>query len=110
VAALKDTAYENRIRQMTLDLRNRTTKELSALGYDVIPSEANFFMVNVGRDVAPVAEEFKKRGVLVGRKFPPMNDWLRVSVGTEPEMAKFMAAFKELFPAGGVRAKAGTGD
>jgi hypothetical protein len=34
-----------------------------------------------------------------------MNDWLRVSVGTEPEMAKFMAAFKELFPKGGVKTK-----
>jgi hypothetical protein len=35
-----------------------------------------------------------------------MNNWLRVSIGTEPEMDKFMAAFKELFPAGGVKATA----
>ncbi|MCI0389694.1 MAG: aminotransferase class I/II-fold pyridoxal phosphate-dependent enzyme [Acidobacteria bacterium] len=109
VAALKDTAYENKIRQMTIALRDRTTKELSTWGYEVIPSEANFFMVNVGRDVSPVAEEFRKRGVLVGRKFPPMNNWLRVSVGTEPEMVKFIAAFKELFPAGGHKAKAESG-
>jgi hypothetical protein len=34
-----------------------------------------------------------------------MNDWLRVSVGTEPEMVKFMAAFKEMFPKGGVKTK-----
>jgi histidinol-phosphate aminotransferase len=90
-------------------LRNKTTKELTNWGYEVIPSEANFFMVNVGRDVTPVAEEFRKRGVLVGRKFPPMNNWLRVSVGTEPEMVKFMAAFKEIFPAGGQKIKAETG-
>jgi histidinol-phosphate/aromatic aminotransferase/cobyric acid decarboxylase-like protein len=62
-------------------------------------------MVNVGRDITPVIEEFRKRGILVGRKFPPMNDWLRVSVGTESEMGKFMAAFKEIFPKGGVKSK-----
>jgi histidinol-phosphate aminotransferase len=105
VAALKDTAYENKIRQMTVALRSRTTKELSDWGYEVIPSETNFFMVDVGRDVTPVAEEFKKRGVLVGRKFPPMNNWLRVSVGTEPEMVRFMAVFKEVFPKGGIKTK-----
>jgi histidinol-phosphate aminotransferase len=60
-------------------------------------------MVNVGKDVTAVAEEFKKRKVLVGRKFPPMNNWLRVSVGTGPEMARFISSFKEIFPAGGVK-------
>ena len=110
VAALKDTAYENKVRQMTIALRNKTTKELTTWGYEVIPSEANFFMVNVGRDVVPVAEEFQKLNILVGRRFPPMNNWLRVSIGTEPEMDKFMAAFKQIFPSGGIKAKAETGD
>lgn len=103
VAALKDMAYEKKIKQMTIELREKTIGGLRGWGYEVIPSETNFFMVNVGKDVTAVAEEFKKRKVLVGRKFPPMNNWLRVSVGTEPEMARFMAAFKELFPAGGVK-------
>ncbi len=103
VAALKDTAYEKKIKQMTIELRERTIKDLRGWGYEVIPSETNFFMVDVGKDVTVVAEDFKKRKVLVGRKFPPMNNWLRVSVGTEPEMARFTAAFKEMFPAGGVK-------
>jgi histidinol-phosphate/aromatic aminotransferase/cobyric acid decarboxylase-like protein len=38
-----------------------------------------------------------------------MNNWLRVSIGTEPEVARFVAAFKELFPSGGIKAKAETG-
>jgi len=66
VAALKDTAYESKIKQMTITLRNQTTKGLTDWGYEVIPSEANFFMVNVGRDITPVIEDFKNRGVLVG--------------------------------------------
>ena len=103
VAALKDTAFEKKVKQMTIDLREKTARDLRAFGYEVIPSETNFFMVNVGRDVVGVAEDFKKRKVLVGRKFPPMNNWLRVSIGTEPEMARFMAAFKEIFPAGGIK-------
>lgn len=103
VAALKDTAYEKRIKHITIDLRERTIKDLRGWGYEVIPSETNFFMVDVGKDVTAVQEDFKKRKILVGRKFPPMNNWLRVSVGTEPEMVRFIAAFKELFPAGGIK-------
>jgi histidinol-phosphate aminotransferase len=103
VVALRDAAYEKKIKQMTIDLREKNIRELRGWGYEVIPSETNFFMVNVGKDVTAVAEDFKKRMVLVGRKFPPMNNWLRVSVGTEPEMARFMAAFKEMFPAGGIK-------
>jgi histidinol-phosphate aminotransferase len=110
VAALKDTAYENKIKQMTIALRDRTTKELIAWGYEVIPSEANFFMVHVGRDVSGVAEDFRKRDILIGRKFPPMNNWLRVSVGTEPEMNRFTAAFREIFPKGGIKAKPDAGE
>jgi histidinol-phosphate aminotransferase len=55
-------------------------------------------MVNIKKDVTPVGEEFLKKGVVVGRKFSPMNEWMRVSVGTEEEMNTFMKAFKELFP------------
>jgi len=66
----------------------------------VIPSEANFFMVHIRRDVVPVIEEFQKKNVAVGRPFPPMVQHLRVSIGTESEMSRFMAAFKEIFPPG----------
>jgi histidinol-phosphate/aromatic aminotransferase/cobyric acid decarboxylase-like protein len=37
--------------------------------------------------------------VAVGRPFPPMTKHMRVSVGTEEEMDRFMKAFKEIFPA-----------
>src|SRR5687767_2284695 len=49
VAALKDTAGAERVRTATLRLRERTTAELEKLGYRVLPSETNFFMVNVRR-------------------------------------------------------------
>lgn len=98
VAALKDTASQAHIKKMTLDLRKKTTTELTSLGYSVIPSEANFFMVHVKRPVQGVIEEFRSRGVLVGRPFPPMLEHLRVSIGTAEEMGRFMVAFKQIFP------------
>jgi histidinol-phosphate aminotransferase len=98
VAGLADTAAQAKVRLLNTELRTKTTKELESLGYPVIPSQTNFFMVQIDKDVTQVGAEFKKRGVLVGRPFPPMTKHLRVSVGSAEEMGRFMTAFKELFP------------
>jgi histidinol-phosphate aminotransferase len=99
VAALRDTESQAQVKRITIDLRNKATTELEAMGYPVIPSQTNFFMVAIRREVQPVIAEFRKKGVLVGRPFPPMTQHLRVSVGTADEMRRFMSAFKEIFPA-----------
>jgi histidinol-phosphate aminotransferase len=96
VAALKDTESQATVKKLTLDLRKKTTSDLEGLGYAVIPSETNFFMVHLKRPVQPVIAEFQKKGVLVGRPFPPMLTHLRVSIGTADEMSRFMVAFKEI--------------
>ena len=96
VAALADTASQAQVKKVTLDLRKKTTSELKSLGYDVIPSEANFFMVHLRRPVMPVIEEFRKQKVLVGRPFPPLVEHLRVSVGTTDEMDRFLTSFKAI--------------
>ena len=98
VAALKDTASQASIKKMVIDLRKKTTSELHAHGYETIPSETNFFMVNIGREIQPVIQEFLAKKVQVGRPFPPMTTHMRVSIGTADEMAQFMSAFKEIFP------------
>jgi histidinol-phosphate aminotransferase len=96
VAALKDTAALTATRTTILDLRKKTTAELTDLGYKVIPSETNFFMVDIRRPVGPVIQDFRRRQILVGRPFPPMLQHLRVSVGTDDEMQRFLAAFKQV--------------
>jgi histidinol-phosphate aminotransferase len=53
-------------------------------------------MVNMKRPIVPLIDEFKKKGVLVGRAFPPMNEHLRISVGTADEMSRFMVAFRDI--------------
>jgi histidinol-phosphate aminotransferase len=99
VASLKDTAGQAEVKRKTIDLRKKTTSELEAYGYSVIPSETNFFMVSIGREIQPVIDEFRAKKVLVGRPFPPMTTHMRVSIGTAAEMDQFMKAFKEIFPA-----------
>jgi histidinol-phosphate aminotransferase len=105
VAALKDTDSQAHVKKVTLELRKKTMSDLNALGYATIPSETNFFMVHIKRPVQPVIDEFKKKGVLVGRPFPPMLEHLRVSIGTPDEMDRFMVAYKQIFTASSVGSK-----
>src|SRR5580765_6139237 len=98
-AALADTASQASVKKMVTDLRKKTTSELNAYGYETIPSETNFFMVNIGREIQPVIQEFLAKKVQVGRPFPPLPTHMPVSIGTADEMAQFMTAFKEIFPA-----------
>ncbi len=96
-ASIKDVETEAKVRAETLRLRNRATKQMTEWGFEVIPSETNFFMVRTGRPVQEVRAAFREETVAVGRPFPPMLDWLRVSVGTEDEMDRFDAAFRKIF-------------
>jgi len=100
VAALEDNESEKWVRDTTIALRDATANELRNQGFEVIPSETNFFMVHTGRPAAEVRAEFRKHDVAVGRDFPPMLDYLRVSIGTEEEMKRFMTAWNEIFPDG----------
>jgi histidinol-phosphate/aromatic aminotransferase/cobyric acid decarboxylase-like protein len=99
VASLKDTASQEDVKRKVVALRSKTSNDLKAYGYDVIPSETNFIMVGIGRQVQPVIEEFRQKEILVGRPFPPMLEHMRVSIGTPEEMDRFMVAFKQIFPA-----------
>jgi len=97
-ASIADTAAQAKVKALNIEVRNKTVAELKAHGYEVLPSDANFFMVGIHKTVQEVSPEFRKRDVYVGRPFPPMNQHLRVSVGTADEMRRFMVAFKEIFP------------
>ena len=96
VASLKDTQRQEWVKRQTIELREKARRDLQALGYATIPSDANFFMVHLKRPVVPVIDEFRKRGVLVGRPFPPLNESLRVSIGTPEEMQRFHVAFRDI--------------
>jgi histidinol-phosphate aminotransferase len=86
------------------DTRRWLCQELQKDGRRYIPSEANFVMIDVGGDVRPVIDAFRKKNILVGRKFPSMPNWLRISIGTQNEMATFVAGLREIVPAAAARA------
>ncbi len=97
LASLGDQDRVADCRMRILSTRSRVTAQLKAKGFRVLDSQANFFMVDTGGDVKLNIEEFKRRGILVGRRFPSMANWLRVTVGTDDEMSAFVSAFEEIF-------------
>jgi histidinol-phosphate/aromatic aminotransferase/cobyric acid decarboxylase-like protein len=66
---------------------------LKQKGLSYIDPQANFVMIDVGRDVREVGPAMAQRGVAVGRPFPPLDHMLRVTIGTDQEMAKFREVF-----------------
>ncbi len=99
VASLSDPDLVPRQRKVLNDTRKWFVSELAKRGLRTMPSEANFVMVDVGGDVAPVIEAFRARKILVGRRFPSLPSWLRVTVGRREELAAFLAALPEIVPA-----------
>jgi len=104
LASLSDQENVAACRAKFISTRNWLCSELKKDGRAFTNSQANFIMIDVGTDVHPIVEQFAKRKILVGRRFPSMNTWLRVSIGKQPEMESFLAALREIVPAGGMKA------
>jgi histidinol-phosphate aminotransferase len=96
LASLKDTAYVDRGRKLNSEVRKSVYAELDTLGYRYIPSQANFMMIDLRKEVRPVIGEFYRREVEVGRPFPALPNFLRVTIGTSAQMKSFMTAFREV--------------
>ena len=73
-----------------------TISELDKLGYKTIPSQANFIMFDCKRPVVPLIQALKQRNVQVGRLFPALPNYMRLSIGKKSEMGSFLGAFKEV--------------
>lgn len=99
LAGLSDPELVPTQRRRLNDTRRWLCGELERDGRRFIPSETNFLMIEVGRDVSPLILAFREKRIQVGRKFPSMSNWLRVSIGTREETAAFLAALREIVPA-----------
>jgi len=77
-------------------VRDATIDWLRKQGFGVIPSEANFFMVDVQRPGQEFAKAMEKKMVYVGRTWPVYPHYVRVTVGTAEEMFFFRQAFAEV--------------
>ncbi|HKD17440.1 MAG TPA: aminotransferase class I/II-fold pyridoxal phosphate-dependent enzyme [Thermoanaerobaculia bacterium] len=99
LASLADASTVPEKRKLLNDTRRWLCAELDRDRRRYIPSHANFVMIDVGGEVGPVGEAFRKRDIQVGRKFASMPNWLRVSIGTHEQMVVFLAALREIAPA-----------
>ena len=70
--------------------------ELDKLGYRTIPSQANFIMFDCKRPVVPLIQALKQRNVQVGRLFPALPNYMRLTIGKKSEMETFLGTFKEV--------------
>jgi histidinol-phosphate aminotransferase len=62
-----------------------------------IEPHANFLMIDVSRDVRDFITRMPPMGVAVGRPFPPLDQMLRVSIGTDGDMQKFRDVFWKVY-------------
>jgi histidinol-phosphate aminotransferase len=94
-ASLNDPEQVPNGRRWNKQTKQFVAAEIGKLGYQHIPSEANFMMIDLKRPVRPVIDALKQRNVQVGRVFPALPTHMRVTVGKQSEMEVFLDAFRE---------------
>lgn len=77
--------------------RRETCSWLRDRGVHYIEPNANFMMVDCGRNAREFIAAMPPLGVAPGRPFPPLDNMLRVAIGTDAEMAKFRDVFWKVY-------------
>lgn len=94
MASIQDKDLVPLRKKINADIREETVAFLNKKGYKVLPgSQANFFMVDTGRPGHDFQQAMLKDQVAIGRSWAALPTYVRVTVGTKPEMAKFQEAF-----------------
>ena len=95
-ASLNDPDQVTNGRRLNSEARAFVIGELDKMGFEQIPSQANFIMFNVKRPVVPLIQALKQRHVHVGRLFPALPNHMRLTIGKKTEMEAFLSAFREV--------------
>ena len=95
-AALADSDFYRFSLQKNAEAKAMIIATLDELKLPYLESHANFVFFQAGRDIAELGKTMAQKGIIVGRPFPPLNDWCRVSTGTLEEVALFNQALKEV--------------
>jgi histidinol-phosphate aminotransferase len=95
-ASLQDTAHVEQGRRNNSEVRKYLYSELDRSGFKYIPSHANFIMIDLRREARPIIMAMRERKVEVGRVFPALPNFMRVTIGTRPQMETFVSVFREV--------------
>ena len=81
-------------------VRRLVVSSFRELGYDVPEPHTNFVFVDLGRPAGWFREECRKKGLVIGRDFPPLEQThSRISLGTMEEMERSASVFREILRA-----------
>ena len=89
LASLKDEGHIERTLAMNNRSRQITQEALDDLGLGYLPSHTNFLMHEISGDLETYIERFHMEGINVGRIFPPMLNYNRVSFGLPEDMERW---------------------
>jgi len=98
-AAMQDKAYFDEARNKVIASRERLVGELQALGFEVLPSAANFiFVKHAQRDAAELAMHLRERSIIVRHFKSPerIAQFMRITIGTDDECAALVKALKDI--------------
>jgi histidinol-phosphate aminotransferase len=98
-AAVEDDAYFKAMCSKVIVTKKKLVQELQALGFEVLPSAANFVFARVpGRDGADIAAKLRDRSIIVRhfRKPPRIAEFMRITVGTDEQCAGLVEALREI--------------
>lgn len=96
LASLKHSTLVAERKKINADVRTRVFQWLDSNGYSYIPSQSNCFMLDTKRPAKEVIDAMAKRNVFIGRIWPLMPTYSRITVGTQEEMDQFQAALKKV--------------
>ncbi|MFH1494534.1 MAG: histidinol-phosphate transaminase [Pseudomonadota bacterium] len=101
-AAMEDRAYFDETCRKVVATRGRLVAELETLGFEVLPSGANFiFARHALHDGAELTAKLRDRSIIVRHFKNPARiaPFLRITIGTNSECDALVAALKEILPA-----------
>lgn len=97
VAALKDDAYFKETTRKIIEVREKTREQLEKLSFTVTDSKTNFlFVTHKTKKASDLFRQLKEKNIYV-RYFnlPKIDNYLRITIGTEEEMQALCAALEE---------------
>jgi histidinol-phosphate aminotransferase len=95
-ASLKDTSVVPQRKQINATTRQEVFDWLHRNGYWFIPSQSNCFMLDTKRDGKLALAALQEKDVYVGRIWPIMPTYVRITIGTPAEMDRFQTAFAQV--------------